>query len=144
VLTIEEFSHLVALIYAAATAPEQWESVIRAIQSSLDGTAGSLLRVGAVLSFHESSLPVESLQSYEQYYSRLDYALAAVQLGPVGAVRTGAEVLVPNRNEEFYADWMRPNQLEDGCSSDCPTDHDRRTSSFAPPTGPDPSVTPIG
>jgi DNA-binding CsgD family transcriptional regulator len=114
VLTIEEFSHLVALIYAAATAPEQWESVIRAIQSSLDGTAGSLLRVGALLSFHESSLPVESLQSYEQYYSRLDYALAAVQLGPVGAVRTGAEVLVPNRNEEFYADWMRPNQLEDG------------------------------
>jgi DNA-binding CsgD family transcriptional regulator len=115
VLTIEEFSRLVALIYATATGSDQWETVIRAVQTSLGGTAGSLLRSGgAVWSFHESTLPVEALEGYGQYYYQYDYALAAVQAGPVGVVRTGAEVLVPNRNAEFHAGWMRPNQLEDG------------------------------
>jgi DNA-binding CsgD family transcriptional regulator len=67
-----------------------------------------------VWSFQESTIPVEALESYEHYYHQLDYVLAAVQAGPVGAVRTGAEVVVPNRNAEFHAGWMRPNQLEDG------------------------------
>lgn len=114
-LTIEEFSQLVTLIYAAATAPEQWESAIRAIHTSLGGTGASLVRGGgAVWSFHESTIPDEALDSYAQYYYQLDYVLACLQAGPVGAVRTGAEVVVPNRNREFHAGWMRPNRLEDG------------------------------
>jgi DNA-binding CsgD family transcriptional regulator len=115
VVAIDEFSRLVAGVYATATAPDQWESAIRAIHRSLGGTAGSLLRGGgAVWSFHESTLPEVALESYGQYYYQYDSALAAVQAGPVGVVRTGAEIVVPNRNAEFHAGWMRPNQLEDG------------------------------
>jgi DNA-binding CsgD family transcriptional regulator/PAS domain-containing protein len=115
VIAVEEFSHLVAGIYAAATAPDQWESAIRDIHCSLGGTGASLLRGGgAVWSFHQSTISSDALDSYAQYYYRLDYVLAALQDGPVGAVRTGAEVVVPNRNGEFHARWMRPNELEDG------------------------------
>jgi DNA-binding CsgD family transcriptional regulator len=115
VVAIDEFSRLVAGIYATATAPDRWESAIRAIHMSLGGTGASLLRGGgSVWSFHESTISVNALDSYAQYYYQFDYVLAALQEGPVGAVRTGAEVVVPNRNAEFHAGWMRPNQLEDG------------------------------
>jgi DNA-binding CsgD family transcriptional regulator/PAS domain-containing protein len=69
---------------------------------------------GAVWSFQNSTLPVAALESYAEHYAPLDYALAAVEKGPVGVVRTGPEVVFRNRNREFYAGWMRPNELEDG------------------------------
>jgi DNA-binding CsgD family transcriptional regulator/PAS domain-containing protein len=115
VIAIDEFSHLVSGIYAAATAPERWESAIREIHRALGGSGASLLRGGgAVWSFHESTIPAEALDSYAQHYCHCDYVLAALQEGPAGVVRTGAEVVVPNRNAEFHAGWMRPNELEDG------------------------------
>jgi DNA-binding CsgD family transcriptional regulator len=115
VIAIEEFSYLVSGIYSAATAPERWEGAIREIHRSLGGSGASLLRGGgAVWSFHQSTIPAEALESYAQHYYRCDYVLAALQDGPVGVVRTGAEVVVPNRNGEFHAGWMRPNELEDG------------------------------
>jgi DNA-binding CsgD family transcriptional regulator len=115
VVAIDEFSRLVAGIYAAATAPEQWESSIRAIQKSLGGTAASLLSgSGTQWSFNRSTISAEALESYQGYYCHCDYVLASLQSGPVGMVRTGPEVVFPNRNVEFHADWMRPNELEDG------------------------------
>jgi DNA-binding CsgD family transcriptional regulator len=115
VIAIDEFSRLVAGIYAAATAPEQWESAIREIHRSLGGTGASVLRgAGSVWSFNDSTIPVEALDSYQQYYYQHDYVLAAVQAGPVGAVRTGPEVVVPNRNAEFHEGWMRRHHMADG------------------------------
>lgn len=55
-----------------------------------------------------------AFESYATHYQRLDYVLAAVDKSPVGVVRTGPEIVVPNRNPEFYNDWMRPNGMEDG------------------------------
>jgi DNA-binding CsgD family transcriptional regulator/PAS domain-containing protein len=115
VVAIDEFSRLVAGIYAAATAPEQWESSIADIHRSLGGTAASLLSgSGTQWSFNRSTIAAEALESYQGYYCQCDYVLAALQSGPVGVVRTGPEVVFPNRNVEFHADWMRPNGLEDG------------------------------
>jgi DNA-binding CsgD family transcriptional regulator len=115
VVAIDEFSRLVAGIYATTTAPDQWESAIRAIHRSLGGTAASLLSgSGTQWSFNRSTVSAEGLKSYQGYYCKCDYVLAALQAGPVGVVRTGPEVVFPNRNVEFHADWMRPNELEDG------------------------------
>jgi DNA-binding CsgD family transcriptional regulator len=114
-VTLDEFSRLVAGIYAAAAAPQLWERGIRDIQRTLGGTGASLLLGdGAVWSFQDSTIPVAALESYAQYYQPLDYVLAAVEKGPIGAVRTGPQVIVPNRNGQFYTGWMRPNDLEDG------------------------------
>lgn len=114
-VAVEEFSRLVTGVYAAAVTPQHWQSAIRDIHRSLGGTGGSLLLGdGAAWSFRNSTLPVAALESYAEHFAPLDYALAAVEQGPVGVVRTGPEILFRNRNREFYADWMRPNELEDG------------------------------
>ncbi|AFM17592.1 DNA-binding protein with HTH domain [Mycolicibacterium chubuense NBB4] len=115
-VTVDEFSRLVSGIYAAAVSPEDWQAAIRDIHRALGGTGGSLL-VGDPrgMSFQNSTLPAAVLESYvaEGYY-RLDYVLAAIEQGPVGVVRTGPEVVVANRDPDFYVGWMRPNELEDG------------------------------
>jgi DNA-binding CsgD family transcriptional regulator/PAS domain-containing protein len=114
-VTVDEFSRLVCGIYAAATTPEHWERAIGDIQSTFGGSGGSLLLgAGTVWSFRNSTLPQAALESYAEHYFRLDYVHSAVEKGPVGAVRTGPEVVFRNRNREFHADWMHPNGLEDG------------------------------
>jgi DNA-binding CsgD family transcriptional regulator/PAS domain-containing protein len=110
-VTVEGFSRLVAGIYAAAAAPDHWVSAIGDINRALGGTGGSLISGDRAV---RSTIPREVFESYAKHYYRLDYVLAAVEAGPVGAVRTGPEVVLPNRNGEFYAGWMHPHQLEDG------------------------------
>src|SRR4029077_3401084 len=56
----------------------------------------------------------EVAQSYAEHYSRLDNVLAAVEEGPVGAVRAGGELIAAKPTTEFHADWIRPYGLEDG------------------------------
>jgi DNA-binding CsgD family transcriptional regulator len=75
---------------------------------------GSLARAdGAIWSVQDSSMPAAATKSYNEHFCRVDHVLAAVDKGPVGAVRTGTEVIAPYRQSEFYADWMRPNGIED-------------------------------
>ena len=114
-VAVEDFSRLVAGIYAAAAAPQQWEGAVRDIHRTMGGMAGALCRAdGAVWSMQNTTLPVKAAQSYAEYYHRIDHVLAAVEKGPVGAVRTGSELILPHRNTEFHSDWVRPNELEDG------------------------------
>src|ERR1700742_675958 len=111
---LDEFSRLVAGIYSAAVAPGKWQAAIHDVQVALGGKAcGLLTRNGAIWSFEDATLPAASLQSYQQHYGKLDYAMTAVAAGPAGVVRTGREVIVPNRNWEFYTGWRRPNEIED-------------------------------
>ncbi len=114
-VTVEDFSRLVSGVYAAAVTPQHWQLAIRDIHRTIGGTGGSLLLGdGAVWSFQNSTLPEAALKSYAEHYAPLDYAIAAVEKGPVGVVRTGPEIVFRNRNREFYVGWMRPNELEDG------------------------------
>ncbi|ETW21639.1 DNA-binding protein [Mycobacterium gastri 'Wayne'] len=114
-VTITDFSRLVAGVYRAAASPQHWQPAIRDIHRALGGTGGSmLLGDGSVWSLQDSTLPVAALESYAKHYYQLDYVLAALHKAPVGVVRTGPEIIFRNRNREFYAGWMRPNELEDG------------------------------
>ena len=113
--TIEDFSRLVAGIHAAAMTSQQWEPVIRDVVGTLDARGGGLVfadgssrwMVGAIV-------PLEAAQSYAEHYSRIDHVLAAVEKGPVGAVRAGGELIPVKPTTEFHADWIRPHGLEDG------------------------------
>jgi DNA-binding CsgD family transcriptional regulator len=114
-VTVEEFSRLVSGIYAAAVTPHHWESAIRDIYHTMGGTFGTLVTAdGAVWSILDSTIPVAAVTSYAEHYSCLDHVLAAVEKGPVGAVRTGIELVAPYRNSEFYSGWLRPNGMGDG------------------------------
>jgi DNA-binding CsgD family transcriptional regulator len=114
-ITVEEFSRLVSGVYAAAVTPQQWEPAIREIHRTLGGTAATLgMAEGAVWSIQDSTLPVDAAQSYTDHYCHVDHVLAAVEKGPIGLVRTGSQLVVPYRNSEFYAGWLRPNGMGDG------------------------------
>ncbi|TFV54953.1 LuxR family transcriptional regulator [Mycobacterium sp. PS03-16] len=115
-LTLAEFSRLTAGIYAAATSPHRWESAIRDIADTLGGNGGALLTTASapIWSIDDTTLPDAARRSYTEHFARLDRPLADLRGGPVGAVRTGAELLVPHRHSEFYADWLHPNDIEDG------------------------------
>ena len=114
-VTVDEFSRLVSGIYAAAVTPQHWELVTRDLIGTLDCAGGGLViadgssrwLVGAIV-------PPEAAKSYAEHYSGLDHVLAAVEQGPVGALRAGDELIPAKPHTEFHADWIRPNGLEDG------------------------------
>jgi DNA-binding CsgD family transcriptional regulator len=110
-VTVEDFSHLVSGIYAAAVTPQHWESALREIQHVLDATGGALF-IPDGASWYNSTLPVESGQAYRKYYHRLDRVAAAAERGPVGVVRAGTELMPLVRNSEF-SDWLRPVNIDD-------------------------------
>jgi|tagenome__1003787_1003787.scaffolds.fasta_scaffold20911298_1 DNA-binding CsgD family transcriptional regulator len=114
-VTVENFSRLVSGVYAAAVTPQQWEPALDEICRTLGGTIGTLIKSGGgVWSIQATTAPAEIGKTYAEHYCRLDYVLAEVENGPVGAVRTGTELIPPRTNTEFYNDWMRPNGIEDG------------------------------
>src|SRR5947199_4135136 len=114
-VTVEDFSRLVSGVYAAAVTPQHWEATIREVHRTMGGLGGSLCMAdGAIWSIQNTSMPEHAAKSYSEHFCRIDPVLAAVEKGPVGAVRTGNELVVPNRKSEFYTGWMRPNELEDG------------------------------
>jgi DNA-binding CsgD family transcriptional regulator/PAS domain-containing protein len=114
-VTVEDFSRLVSGIYAAAVTPQRWESAVADIQRALDGNTSALLipEGPAARRYLATTLNIDARDSYAEYYCHLDYAIAAVDAGPVGAVRTWTELVEPKKNSEFYADWLRPRHFKD-------------------------------
>jgi DNA-binding CsgD family transcriptional regulator len=114
-VTVDEFSRLVGGIYASASSPLHWEAALNDIRRALGGTVGTLChRESGVWSIQATTASADMGKAYAERYCHLDYVLGDVESGPVGAVRTGTEVVLPNRNSEFYTGWMRPNDLDDG------------------------------
>ena len=112
--TLDDFSRLVANVYAAAVHPDLWDAVIRDVHQTLGGSSGGLVTAhGASWSIEDSTLPQEALTSYAEYFCERDVVMAVVDSGPVGAVRTAAEVLHPYRRSEIVQDWVRPNNMGD-------------------------------
>lgn len=111
---VEDFSDLVADIYSCVTAPEEWVVVLDRIGRTLDASAAIVEIVGVQGRIVHGALPRGAEKSYAAYYSRLDHVLADVAQGPVGLVRTGAELIWPHTKSEFHVDWALPNGFEDG------------------------------
>ncbi|MCZ8380665.1 helix-turn-helix transcriptional regulator [Mycobacterium sp. CPCC 205372] len=114
-VSVDEFSKLVDAAYAAAAVPAQWHSVLTGVGRTLGGNGAALLTSnGPVWTIDHALLPSEAQMSYAQHYCRVDHTMAALRKGPVGALRTGDELIRPYRNEEFYRDWLHPHGIEDG------------------------------
>jgi len=113
-VAVEDFSRLVAGIYAAAITPQQWEPALRDVVGTLDAAGGGLVFADGSSRSQVAILPPEAVQSYAEHYSRIDHVLAAVEKGSVGVVRAGDELIPAKPRTEFHADWIRPYGLEDG------------------------------
>ncbi len=114
-VTIDDFSRIVSGVYASVLTPEEWDETMTDIGRTLgSSTAALVVTEGDTRLLKYADMPAAAARSYAQHYARLDHVLAAVETGPVGAVRTGAELMWPNENCEFNADWALPNGFEDG------------------------------
>jgi DNA-binding CsgD family transcriptional regulator len=112
-VAVDEFSRLIAGIYAAAVTPQGWELALRDIHRAMGGTFATLVTGDhAVWSILDSTLPDTARESYSAYYHRLDYGIDAVAQGDIGAIRTGSELI--DKDTEFYSDWLQPNGIGDG------------------------------
>lgn len=112
---IDEFSQLISGIYSAVLAPEQWDSSMVAIARAFEAHTASLVfsESGSHTLMH-AKMPLAAAKAYATHYERLDHVLRAVETGPLGVVRTGAELMWPYQNCEFQIDWARPHGLHDG------------------------------
>jgi DNA-binding CsgD family transcriptional regulator len=114
-VTVAEFSRLVSGIYAAAVTPEDWDTALGDVRRSMGGTqSGLFVPDGVSRSIIGATVPVEAGKSYIEHYHRLDYVLAALERGPVAAVRTGLELMNQQTHREFHADWLRRIEVDDG------------------------------
>lgn len=112
---VDEFSQLISGIYSAVLAPDQWDRAVAAIAWAFDASASSLVYSdNGSRTLKHTQMPAAAAQSYAAYYQRLDHVFSAVEAGPLGAVRTGAELMWPYQHCEFQIDWARPNGLHDG------------------------------
>lgn len=111
---VDEFSQLISGIYSAVLTPEQWDSAIAEIGRAFDSGAALVVTDGTARILEPAAIPADAAASYAAHFSRLDHVLAAVEAGPVGAVRCGAELMWPHQHSEFVADWARPNGFDDG------------------------------
>lgn len=112
---VDEFSELISGIYSAVLDPEQWDVSMAAIARAFDAHTASLVFADSgSRTLKHAQMPPGAAQAYTAHYQRLDHVLCAVETGPVGAVRTGAELMWPYQHREFQIDWARPNGFHDG------------------------------
>lgn len=114
-IAVDELSQLTSGIYSAVLEPEQWNRSMAAIADAFEAHTASLVSCDHGLhKLTHAQMPAAAARAYTEHYERLDHVLRAVDRGPVGAVRTGAELMWPYQQCEFQMDWARPNGLHDG------------------------------
>jgi hypothetical protein len=92
--TIDDFSRLVSGIYSAAMTPEQWDVTMADIGRAFDGSSAALVITdGKTRTLKHADIPPDAATNYADHFARLDHVLSAVETGPVGAVRTGTELI---------------------------------------------------
>ncbi|OBJ17362.1 helix-turn-helix transcriptional regulator [Mycobacterium sp. 1245801.1] len=114
--TLDEFSRIVSGVYSAVITPERWDVTMADVGRAFGGSVSAALVVsdGATRIIKHAEIPADAAKSYAEHFARLDHVLSAVQSGPVGVVRPGAELMWPYERCEFATDWARPNGFEDG------------------------------
>lgn len=113
-VTLDELSRIVSGIYAAVITPERWDMTIADIGRAFDSGGALVVTDGTARILKHAAIPTEAAASYAAYFAPLDHVLRAVETGPVGIVRPGAELMWSYQRSEFTADWARPNGFDDG------------------------------
>jgi DNA-binding CsgD family transcriptional regulator len=114
-VSLDDFSRLVAGIYGAALTPQTWLSAMNDISSALGAHTASIVVGGTSTRAPKvANISEEAGRAYVEHYSKLDYILEAVERGPVGQLSPTAPLRALNPRSEFDADWMRPNHMDDG------------------------------
>lgn len=112
---LEDFSRIVASVYAAALSPDGWVTPLADIRHTIGAAAAGLLTAdGDDRTIRSASLPDEARDSYGSYYRTIDYVLESVEKSRAGTVHDGRRLVALQSDSEFNNDWMRPYELDDG------------------------------
>lgn len=118
-ISLEEFSSLVADIYDAAVDPTLWDRTMERILSVSGGANGGLVlydrqkrrrpRIIAAPTFDSAQV-----REYTEYYSQLDPHAPIREQSPAGVIVTGRALVTESQlRGEFYTDWAYPNETGD-------------------------------
>jgi DNA-binding CsgD family transcriptional regulator len=114
-VTVEDFSRLVAEIYASTTSPQSWAVALADISRILDATGCAIyIGRGTSRSPMSATVPSEARKSYIEHFYAIDYILDAVEKGPSGLIHRGQTLAALKTHSEFEADFMRPFEMDDG------------------------------
>lgn len=115
-IDITRFSNVVACIHSCAGTPDNWSRAMREIAHLMGATGGVAIidGLGTRRVLTHTCIAADAQLDYCAHYHSLDHVLTAVQTGPVGAVRSGAELIWPYHHREFIHDWALPNGFGDG------------------------------
>ena len=142
-VTLEDFSRLVAGIYAAATSPHNWAVALTDISHVLGASGcGLLTGEGTSRSVMIATVPRDAHKVYTEYYRTIDYVLDAVEQGPAGLIRGGQALVALKTHSEFETDFMRPFEMDDGMFIRLAVGPTRTSFLVAAPKGPEPFDTP--
>lgn len=114
---IDEVAELITRINESATAPAAWPATLSTIAATFGSATASLLVADGVTRearFRDVGADPIATESYNNYYGGVDFVAATIETSPVGAIRTGSELIDPNKHTEFYTDWIQPCGLDDG------------------------------
>jgi DNA-binding CsgD family transcriptional regulator len=115
VVTVDEFSRLVSGLYRSAVSPDELVPALDDIRCAAGAIGGGLsFADGMSRRLVNVHVPAEAMASYGAYYHQIDYVVRAVETGPVGLVRSGAELVGLAAGTEFDVDWMRRYDMNDG------------------------------
>ncbi|ANI37856.1 helix-turn-helix transcriptional regulator [Mycolicibacterium vaccae] len=115
-VTIEEFSRMVAAVHAAAVEPDRWDEALALVRAVFGAGAVGLVRgEGAQRVLRTGDfLDEAAMRAYRDYYRQFDYVLAAVEGSAVGLAHRGAALVALKPRSEFHVDWIRRYGLDDG------------------------------
>lgn len=113
--SLDDFSRIVAAVYSAVTAPENWTAALADLRYTFDMQSCALIRADETRrSVQAACLAPQVRADYEHYYHRIDYVLEAVEHSAVGVLGRGRSLVARQTKSEFYVDWLRPLEMTDG------------------------------
>ncbi len=116
-VSFENFSHLVELVYDAALLPERWPRTLTEIQASLHG-CGCLLGVdvgGKPHTVEYCGYDAKAIEQFAEYYAGQSYVWSCLALASEGGMIHDRQVMQPERRAKdvFANGWAREYDTTD-------------------------------
>lgn len=113
---IDAFSDLVESIYTAATDPSHWPIFLRELAHTLNAKSG-IIRVidernTAIRANIHYNLDPALQKAHSEHYVKQDIFVEVLKTVPAGFIATSEQLFSPRelRNNEFFADYMKPQE----------------------------------
>jgi len=130
VLAIDQYESVLAQLYDAVLDNAGWERALMNIGAFIDAPRSAFFLSAAAENLLQVTLqngfPDEYLDSYNQYFSKIDPGWDILQKTPLGQWVTDQQIIAPDvrRNHPFYQEFLRPMAVSSAMASLLVADED--------------------